>query len=77
MSDLCRLGRHRRLLLEHLLHDLLLLDQESAHNALAHASRAARATVGTRHVFLPLADALVLARAKRRNLQTSGVVQRL
>lgn len=34
-------------LLEHLLHDLLLLDQERAHDAVPHAVAASRSAIGT------------------------------
>merc|ERR1711898_62398 len=48
------------LLLEHLLDNLLLLDQEGAHDPLADACGAAGATVGTGHPLLVLGNASVL-----------------
>lgn len=49
------------LLLEHLLHDLLLLDQECADDAIAHAVSAPRTTVCALDGLLGLGDLGVLA----------------
>merc|ERR1719272_2231379 len=54
--------------LQHLLHDLLLLDQEGANDPRAHAASAFRAAVRARHRLLALADARVLNRAQSRDL---------
>ena len=48
-------------LLEHLLHDLLLLDQESADNAVLNAVGASRTAVGALDGLLGAADGSVLA----------------
>jgi len=61
--------RHGRALLlallqlEHLLHDLLLLDQECAHNALLHHGVAQRSSVDAVDGLVLLAQALELRRA--------------
>ena len=74
-ASLLRLGRRlllRLLQLQHLLHDLLLLDQEGAHNAIAHRAAAEHAAVCTVHRLLVVRHALaaVLSRAKPRHLHT-------
>jgi hypothetical protein len=56
------------LLLEHLLHDLLLLDEECAHDAVADAVTASRATVGALDGLLGLGDLGVLAGAEGGDL---------
>merc|ERR1719164_216812 len=48
------------LLLQHLLHNLLLLNEERANNPLLHALRAAGTTVCTSNRLLVLSNALVL-----------------
>eukprot|EP00307_Rebecca_sp_RCC1486_P000659 CAMPEP_0119413624 /NCGR_PEP_ID=MMETSP1335-20130426/5645_1 /TAXON_ID=259385 /ORGANISM="Chrysoculter rhomboideus, Strain RCC1486" /LENGTH=310 /DNA_ID=CAMNT_0007438425 /DNA_START=42 /DNA_END=975 /DNA_ORIENTATION=- len=55
------------LCLEHLLHDLLLLHQERANDALTDALGAARATVCARDRLLSTRDARVLLRPELRN----------
>jgi len=60
-------------LLEHLLHDLLLLDQESASHTVLNAVRASRAAVRTLDGLLRPADGGVLARAEGGNLCESGL----
>lgn len=55
-------------LLEDLLDDLLLLNQESADNAVLDAASAARATVGTADVLLGAGDLSILAGAESGNL---------
>lgn len=57
-------------LLQHLLDDLLLLDQEGAHDAVAHAVGAAAAAVGSRHGFLGLGGGGVLTGSKGWDLIT-------
>merc|ERR1719198_488442 len=56
-----------QLLGKHLLHALLLLDEEGAHHAGAHAVGAAGATVGAVHAALTLLQAPVLHRAQGRH----------
>lgn len=56
------------LLLEHLLHDLLLLDEECAHDTVADAVTASRATVGALDGLLGLGDLGVLAGAEGGDL---------
>ena len=70
-TSVCSL-RNRSLLLEDLLDNLLLLNQECTHNALAYARRTTRASVCARHILLPFADTFVFARAQRRNLCNHG-----
>lgn len=55
-------------LLENLLDNLLLLDQESADNAVPDAVGAARATVGTLNGLLWAGDLRILARAESWDL---------
>ena len=57
------------LLLEHLLDDLLLLDQEGADDAVTHAVAASRATVGALDGLLGVADLSVLAGAQGGDLR--------
>jgi hypothetical protein len=57
------------LLLQHLLHDLLLLDKEGANDAVADAVTASRATVGTLNGLLGVGDLGVLARAESGDLE--------
>lgn len=68
-----RLGGGRPLLLlrllQHLFDNLLLLDQERAHDALLDAVGAARATVRARHCLLRPRDLRVFTRAQRRDLK--------
>jgi hypothetical protein len=56
------------LLLQNLLDDLLLLNQESADNAVTDAATASRTTVGTLDGLLGLGDLGVLARAESGDL---------
>lgn len=56
------------LLLEHLLDDLLLLDQESADDTVTDAVAASGAAVGTLNGLLGLGDLGVLAGAEGGNL---------
>lgn len=58
------------LLLQHLLDDLLLLDEEGAHDAVAHAVAAPRATVGALDGLLGLGDLGVLAGSEGGDLET-------
>ena len=57
------------LLLQHLLDNLLLLDQEGTDDAVAHAVAAAGATVGTLDGLLGLGDLGVLAGAESGDLE--------
>jgi hypothetical protein len=59
-------------LLEHLLDDLLLLDQESADNAVLDAAGAPRSTVRTLDGLLGTGDLGVLAGAEGRNTLELG-----
>lgn len=61
------------LLLEHLLDDLLLLDQEGADNAVTHAVAASRATVGALDGLLGVADLGVLAGAQGGDLEGNAL----
>lgn len=61
-------------LLQDLLHNLLLLDQESADNTVLDATGAARTTVGTADVLLGARDLRVLARAQGGDLNSSSVL---
>ena len=56
------------LLLQHLLDDLLLLDQEGAHDAVPHAVAAPRTAVRALHRLLGLGDLGVLAGPESRDL---------
>ena len=56
------------LLLQHLLDDLLLLNQESADDAVPHAVAASRSTVCSLDCLLGLGDVGVLAGSQGRNL---------
>jgi hypothetical protein len=56
------------LLLENLLHDLLLLNEESTDDTVADTSTAAGTTVGTLNSLLGLGDGGVLARAEGGDL---------
>ena len=56
------------LLLQHLLDDLLLLDQEGAHDAVPHAVAASRTAVGALDGLLRLGDLRVLAGSEGGNL---------
>ena len=60
-------------LLEHLLDNLLFLDQERADNTVLDATGAARTTVGTADVLLGARDLRVLARAQGGDLNSSSV----
>lgn len=51
-----------------LLHDLLLLDQERAHDTVFDTVRAAGTTIGALDGLLGLGDLRVLARAERGDL---------
>lgn len=55
-------------LLEHLLDDLLLLDQESTDDAVLDAVTAARTTVGTRDVLARTGDLSIFTRAEGGDL---------
>lgn len=57
-----------------LLHDLLLLDQECAHDTVLDAVRTAGTTIGTLDGLLGLGDLRVLTRAERGDLCMGGVV---
>merc|ERR1740121_1297711 len=57
----------RHLLREHLLHALLLLDQERTHDPHAHALATPRTTIGTIDRALALLQPAVLDRAQRGN----------
>jgi hypothetical protein len=59
-------------LLEHLLDDLLLLDQEGADNAVLNAAGAPRSAVRTLDGLLGAGDLGVLARTKGRNTLELG-----
>ena len=59
-------------LLQHLLDDLLLLDQESANDAVLDAVGAARATVGALDGLLGAGDGGVLAGAEGRDTGELG-----
>jgi hypothetical protein len=54
--------------LEDLLDDLLLLNQESAHNSVANAVRATGSTISTADVLLGLGNLSILTRAESNNL---------
>lgn len=62
------------LLLEHLLDDLLLLDQEGADDAVTHAVAASRATVGALDGLLGVADLRVLAGAQGGDLRRNNAL---
>lgn len=55
-------------LLQHLLDDLLLLDQEGPHDPVAHAVAAARAAVGAGHVLAGFGGGRVFVGAEGGNL---------
>lgn len=57
------------LLLEHLLDNLLLLDQKGSDNAVTDATAASRATIGTLNSLLGLRDLRVLSRSEGGNLK--------
>jgi hypothetical protein len=61
-------------LFEHLLHNLLLLDQECAYDAVLDAVGAPRATVGTLNGLLWAGDLCVLARSEGGDLLVSMLV---
>lgn len=56
------------LLLQHLLDNLLLLDEEGSHNAVTDAATASRSTVGSLDGLLGLGDLAVLAGSESGNL---------
>ena len=60
----------------HLLHNLLLVNQEGAHDTVAHGTAAEHAAVGAVHRLLALgqARAAVLRRSKARDLQAGSVI---
>jgi hypothetical protein len=71
MTDLALTGGGLLLLLgllEHLLDDLLLLDQESTDDAVLNAVTAARTTVGTRDVLARTGDLSIFTRAEGGDL---------
>ena len=59
-------------LLEHLLDDLLLLDQESANNAVLNAAGASRSTVGALDSLLGAGDLGIFAGAESGNTLELG-----
>jgi len=59
-------------LLEHLLDNLLLLDQESADNTVLNAAGASRSTIGALDRLLGARDLGVFARAKSGNTLELG-----
>jgi len=71
-SELIRHALHRLSLLlatlfEHLLHDLLLFDQESAHYPILYAVGTARTTIGTLDSLLGAGDCGIFAGTECRN----------
>jgi hypothetical protein len=68
----------RLLVLQHLLDDLLLLDQEGPHDAVTNAVTASRSTVGALNGLLGLGDLGVLAGSQGGNLCLSSIsIQKL